>query len=197
MLISASEFESYVICKGLDVLSSDYKRFLYQCVENQDEWAVSMHGAVGRVNTVLKELHGIVERVRQSESALGRVCKEVVTSMHVPTRRVATLQQCCVTGLYSTECIDVSRAWKTDTPVIVHERFEYFVVMLYYCHRLEHVVRSYTKTWVAQQDPELDLAELAERFRAQSALFYSMWERFVEGYRHVKQSLEAWLTGPI
>lgn len=191
-MLSAAEFESYVVCKGLDVIGGDFKRYLYQCVENNDEWALAMHASVSKMNGELRELQMLVERVRQSESALGRVCKEVVTSMHVPMRRVSMLQQCVLTGLHSTACIDVSRAWKTDNPVIVHERFEYFVVMLYFCHRLEHVVRSYTKAWLTQQ-PETDLADLAERFRAQSALFHSMWERFVEGYAHVKASLEQWL----
>lgn len=32
----------------------------------------------------VREVHALVERVRQTDGALGRVCKEVVTSMHVP-----------------------------------------------------------------------------------------------------------------
>lgn len=32
----------------------------------------------------IREVHALVDRVRQTDSVLGRVCREVVSSMHVP-----------------------------------------------------------------------------------------------------------------
>lgn len=158
----------------------------------------------------MREVHALVERVRQTDGALGRVCREVVTSMHVPQvdrlasfaqddtdthtqRRAASLQRCVLTGLHSARCLDVSRAWKTERPLYVHERFEYFVVMLYYVHRLEHVVRSAAKTWLAERDDGGSLDDLARAWGGETALFRDMWRRFAEGHAHVKASLEQWL----
>lgn len=197
MPVSEAAFADYMGCKGLDVLGGgEYKRFLYQCVERQDAWAVRVHGAVGQVSGAVREIQGLVERVRQTQTPLARVCKEVVTAMHAPTRRAKTLQQCVLTGVWSAACIDVSRAAKTETPVMVHERFGYFVLMLYYVHRLEHVARSVAKSWMAEQPDaaELDLAALAERWRGETQLFRDMWQRFEVAWAHVDASLRAWLV---
>lgn len=76
----------------------------------------------------------------------------------------------------------------------MHERFEYFVVMLYYVHRLEHVVRSAAKAWLAQRDEDdTSLGQLARAWESESQLFRDMWQRFCEGHTHVKASLEQWL----
>lgn len=193
-MLTCSEFSDYVVSKGLDVIGGDYKRYLYQRVEHQDEWALTIHASITKVNNLIKEIHFLVDRVRAMNTALSRVCKEVVTAMHAPLRRVATLQLCCLTNTHSTNCIDVSRATKTENPVIVHQSFEYFVVMLYFVHRLEHVVRSMVKSWITKQPTDLDLDTLATRFQDEKALFHGMWERFVEGYGHVYTSLEAYVT---
>jgi hypothetical protein len=193
--ITLPEFTDYVVSKGLDVIGGDFKRYLYKCVENQDEWALRIHASIAKVNAAVREVQTLVEWVRQTDSALARVCKEVVTAMHAPIRKVHTLQVCCLTNAYSTSCIDVSRATKTDSPVIVHARFEYFVVMLYYVHRFEHVVRCMAKSWVAQHDGHgEDLSTLAERWQSESVLFESMWQRFQQGWAHVHKSLEEWLV---
>lgn len=87
----------------------------------------------------------------------------------------------------------MSRAWKTERPLYVHERFEYFVVMLYYVHRLEHVVRSAAKTWLAERDAGKSLGELAHAWEGETVLFRAMWQHFCDGRAHVKESLEQWL----
>ena len=196
LMITLEQFSDFITSKGLDVLGGDYKRYLYKCVENQDEWALRIHHSVSAVTSEIKELHQLVERVRLTDKNLGLVCKEVVTAMHAPTRRIHSLQRCCLTGAYSVNCIDVSRATKTDHPVIVGERFQYFLLMLYYVHRFEHVVRSMAKSWLAQQTGESDLATLASKWQDQRELFELMYERFTEGFAHVMRSLKLWLVSP-
>jgi hypothetical protein len=148
---------------------------------------------VGRVTAAVREVQGLVERVRALPTPLGRVCTEVVTAMHAPVRVVQGLAACCLTGAHSTGCIDVSRATKTDAPVVVHARFHYFVLMLYYVHRLEHVVRSLTKAWLEQQDPDLSMKELTELFMLQKDLLDGMQQGFAEGLEHVTASLRHYL----
>jgi hypothetical protein len=189
------EFQDYVHCKAFDVISGDgsYRRYLYQCVERQDDWALRMHRNVAKVTGFVREVQSLVDRVRQVQCPLSRVCTEVVTAMHAPVRVVPTLAICSITGAHCQHCIDVSRATKTGTPILIHPRFHYFFLMLYYVHRLEHVVRSLTKCWLEQQDPDATMAELTALFAAQEALIRSMHTTFIEGSKHVVDSLQNFL----
>ena len=194
-----SEFQDYVHCKAFDVISGDgsYKRYLYQCVENQDAWALRMHASVAKVTAQVREIQALVERVRQLNTPLARVCTEVVTAMHAPVRVVPGLAVCCLTGAHSQNCIDVSRATKTDNPIIVHARFHYFVMMVYFVHRLEHVVRSFTKSWLEQHDVEASMADLTVAFSSQEELVRSMFKSFVDGSDHVTKSLQNFLCNEV
>jgi hypothetical protein len=189
------EFHDYVQCKAFDVISGDgsYKRYLYQCVENQDAWAVQMHASVTKVTGQVREVQALVERVRQLNTPLARVCTEVVTAMHAPVRVVPGLAVCTLTGSHSQNCIDVSRATKTDSPVVVHGRFHYFVMMVYYVHRFEHVIRSFTMSWLEQQDQDMSMAELTAAFAQQDDLLREMHKSFVDGSDHVTKSLQNYL----
>jgi hypothetical protein len=191
-----NEFQDYVHCKALDVISGDgsYRRYLYQCVEKQDEWAVRMHANVAKVTNFVREVQGLVDRVRSLQCPVGRVCTEVVTAMHAPVRVVPRLAVCSITGLHTQGCVDVSRATKTENPVLVHPKFHYFFLMLYYVHRLEHVIRSFTKYWLEQQDPDATMAQLSALFTGQTALLRDMHQSFVDGSRHVVDSLQHYLS---
>ena len=187
-----AEFQDYVHCKAFDVISGDgsYRRYLYQCVEKQDDWAIRMHSNVAKVTAHVREVQSLVDRARQLQGPLSRVCTEVVTAMHAPVRTVPRLAVCSITGAHTQGCIDVSRATKSDNPVLVHPRFHYFFMMLYYVHRLEHVVRSFTKSWLEEQDPDLSMAELTKLFAGQEPLLRSMHQSFVDGSKHVVDSLQ-------
>ncbi len=190
------EFKDYVHCKALDVISGDgsYRRYLYQCVEKQDEWAVRMHCNVAKVTAYVRDIHGLVDRVCSLQCPVARVCTEVGTAMHAPVRVVPRLAVCAITGLHTQGCIDVSRATKTENPVLVHPEFHYFFLMLYYVQRLEHVIRSFTKYWLEQQDPEDTMAQLTAAFASQEQLFVDMHRSFIEGSRHVVDSLQHYLS---
>ena len=103
-----------------------------------------------------------------------------------------------ITDCQAQNCIDVSRATKHNQSIPVHAKFQYFALMCFYCCRLEHVVRTYTKVWLegqAHDDADmLMMSQLTARFQEQhEELFVKMHERFVEGHAHVKASLEAYL----
>lgn len=184
------QFEDYVLCKALDVISGEgvYRRFVYQCAENQEDWALRVQASVATVGSAVREIQSLVERVRQADTKLASVCREVTTSMHAPLRVVTGVGICCLTDTQSKGCIDVSRASKTDSPVLVHSKFHYFFLMLYFTHRLDHVVRCMTKWWLEEQEPDLTMAQLTELFRAQD-IFGPMHTSFVAGAEHVRLSL--------
>jgi len=89
---------------------------------------------------------------------------------------------------------DVSRATKSENPVLIHPRFHYFFMMLYYVHRLEHVIRSFTKSWLELQDYDSTMADLTKLFMSQEELFKQMFSVFVTGSKHVVLSLQNYLS---
>ena len=190
------EFQDYVQCKAFDVISGDgsYRRYLYQCVDKQDEWAIRMHSNVAKVSNHVREIQALVDRVRGLNTPISRVCTEVVTAMHAPVRIVPGLAICSITGSHVQGCVDVSRATKSENPVLVHPRFHYFFLMLYFVHRLEHVIRSFTKCWLEQQDQDMTMAELTKLFNSQDEIISQMFHTFVEGSKHIVLSLQNFLS---
>lgn len=191
-----SAFKDFLVCKALDVISGNcaYRKYLHQCCENGEEWALKVSDNVATVASVVKELHALVDRVRRlPNSRLGKVCGEIVSSMHSPVRIIPGWSTCVITDCQAQNCIDVSRATKQNQSIPVHSKFQYFVLMCFFCCRIEHVIRTYTKIWLENQPADADMTQLTTLFREQDELFGKMYDRFTEGYAHVKASLEAYL----
>jgi hypothetical protein len=72
-----------------------YRKYLHQCHENGEEWAQQVSANVASVSAVIKELHALVDRVRRlPNSKLGKVCGEIVSSMHSPVRVIPGWSTC-------------------------------------------------------------------------------------------------------
>jgi hypothetical protein len=65
--------------------------------------------------------------------------------------------------------------------------------MLYFVHRFEHVIRSFTKSWLEQQDHDMSMADLTAAFLQQDELLRAMHRSFVDGAEHVSRSLQHYL----
>ena len=90
-------FKDFLVCKALDVISGNcaYRKYLHQCCENGEEWALKVSANVAAVSSVIKELHALVDRVRRlPNSKLGKVCGEIVSSMHSPVRIITGWSTC-------------------------------------------------------------------------------------------------------
>jgi len=90
-------FKDFIVCKALDVISGNcaYRKYLHQCHENGEEWAQQVSANVASVSAVIKELHALVDRVRRlPNSKLGKVCGEIVSSMHSPVRVIPGWSTC-------------------------------------------------------------------------------------------------------
>lgn len=55
---------------------------------------------------------------------------------------------CSLTGVRTEHCIDLTRMGKNSKEVFVHPRFWHFFVLLWYCAKLEYVIRACTKQWL-------------------------------------------------
>ncbi len=95
--MNRAAFKDFLICKALDVISGNcaYRKYLHHCCENGEEWALAVSANVATVSSAIKELHTLVERVRRlPNSRLGRVCGEIVSSMHSPVRVIPGWSTC-------------------------------------------------------------------------------------------------------
>jgi hypothetical protein len=101
------------------------------------------HVEIPSSSNTIKELHSLVDRVKRlPNSKLSKVCGEIVSSMHSPARVIPGWSTCVITECQAQNCIDVSRATKQNQSIPVHAKFQYFVLMCFYCCRIEHVIRS-------------------------------------------------------
>ena len=90
-------FKDFIVCKALDVISGNgaYRKYLHQCCENGEDWALKVSANVAAVGVVIKDLHALVDRVRRlPNSKLGKVCGEIVSSMHSPVRVIPGWSTC-------------------------------------------------------------------------------------------------------
>jgi hypothetical protein len=90
-------FKDFIVCKALDVISGNgaYRKYLHQCCENGEDWALKVAANVAAVGAVIKDLHALVDRVRRlPNSKLGKVCGEIVSSMHSPVRVIPGWSTC-------------------------------------------------------------------------------------------------------
>jgi hypothetical protein len=95
--MNPSAFKDFIVCKALDVISGNgaYRKYLHQCCENGEDWALKVAANVAAVGVVIKDLHALVDRVRRlPNSKLGKVCGEIVSSMHSPVRVIPGWSTC-------------------------------------------------------------------------------------------------------
>jgi hypothetical protein len=199
MVVSEGAFIDFVLFKAFDVISGSgsYRKFVHQSTDSGEDWAIRMTKSVSDMNVLLRELHNLVERVRRlPNSKVATVCSEVVLATRAPIRVLPGWSTCFLTDNHAFECIDVARVAKNGQVIPLHPRFAYFVLQLFYCHRLEHVVRTYTKNWLdcEAQAGVADIHELTARFQEQVVLFRAMHAKFCEGFAHVKQSLDKYMN---
>lgn len=196
-MITDTTFTDFVLFKAFDVISGSgsYRKFVHQSSDNGEEWAIRMMKSVSDMNAILKDLHSVVERVRRlPNSKVATVCNEIVLATRAPIRIISGWSTCFLTDNQAHNCIDVSRVVKNGQTIPLHPRFSYFVLQLFYCHRLEHVIRTYTKSWMDAQNGVTDIHELTALFQEQVALFHSMRVKFCEGYEHVRCSLDKYMN---
>jgi hypothetical protein len=85
---------------------------------------------------------------------LAEICRDVMMSAQPPIRLHAGCTTCSITGRRCTKCLDLSRSHKGSAHVYVDPRFCFFFMLLWYCNKLEYIVRSHTRTWLDNRTEE-------------------------------------------
>jgi hypothetical protein len=193
MTLTLEDFQGYLHFKAYDVISSgQFKRHLSQCRENGDEWAIKMYRQSMAVQARVRELSTMVGQL-PSRGALQAVCRDVMTCAHPPIKVLTGQNRCSISGETTQHCVDLTRAAKNSKEVFVHPRFWFFFVMLWYCSKLEYVVRACTKQWPEARGltpEERTFTSVCETFADQNEdLAKGLFRLFEQGMQYITTSL--------
>lgn len=193
MTLTLEDFQGYLHFKAYDVISSgQFKRHLSQCRENGDEWAIKMYRQSMAVQARVRELSTMVGQL-PSRGALQAVCRDVMTCAHPPIKVLTGQNRCSISGETTQHCVDLTRAAKNSKEVFVHPRFWFFFVMLWYCSKLEYVVRACTKQWLEARGlkpEERTFTSVCETFADQNEeLAKGLFRLFEQGMQYITTSL--------
>lgn len=196
--ITVEDFRAYSQIKGYDVISSGhFKRHLSQCRDNGDKWAIQMYNGQNTVQGKVKEVFTLVAQLTAPHSStIHRVCKDVMSCAQPPIKVLTGCNTCCLTGVSVEHCIDLTRAGKNAQEVLVHPRFRHFFMLLWYCAKVEYVIRACTKQWLDTQDEKPcaeNFTRVCERYSSQNAEFNdNLFRLFIKGIDYTTSSLTAY-----
>lgn len=190
------DFRSYVQIKAYDVISSGhFKRHLSLCRDNGDKWAIQMYNGQNIVQNKIRDIFNLVGQLTSPQSiAVHKVCKDVMSCAQPPVKVLTGYNTCCLTGESVEHCIDLTRVGKNPKEVLVHPRFRHFFMLLWYCAKIEYVIRACTKQWLDTQErkPGPDnYTEMCEDYSAQTdGTHEQLYALFVKGVEYITASLQ-------
>ena len=110
-----------------------------------------------------------------------------------PIRMYAGYTTCCLSGVSCNTCIDLTRPSKNAQHIHIHARFSHFFLMLWYCSKLEYVIRSCAKAWLERQSSREDrnFKSLCEQFKDETDDYcLSLYGVFARSCAHVNRTLD-------
>ena len=168
-----------------------------------------MHNAVRHVSHEVSQLDSI------DSSSVARGCREVMSNASAPVRVRDGHGFCEITGTYADNCVELykqvnnssrtpsvtSEKWGarpeyTNSPdFLIHQRFSHFFLMLWYAHKIEHVMRNYTRCWIdAAGFDNVTISTICASFENQDELFLQMYTIFEHARKHISTSLALYMV---
>jgi hypothetical protein len=194
-MVTHEEFLAYTQIKAFDVISSGhFKRHLSLSRDNGDRWAVLMYSRQNSVVAKVKEVFSLVSQLSTPTSMLfQKVCRDVMSCAQPPVRVLTGRNTCCLSGVITEHCVDLTRVGKNSKEVLVHPRFWHFFVLLWFCAKLEYIIRACTKQWLEGREitpgPE-NYTSLCEEFSQHNyELVEQLHRLFVKGVEYISRSL--------
>ena len=194
--ITFDDFRRFYLAKSYDVIGmGTFRRHLCKCKEAGDPWAVNMNAGAARVHAAVKAVQGRVANLPRPRNALiQQLCRDVMVGAQPPIKMFVGYTTCCLSNVSCNTCIDLTRPVRNAQHMHIHARFSHFFLMLWYCSKLEYVVRSCTKAWLERQDcrNELNFQEMCEAFTKETGEYCEqLYRMFVKSLEHVHKTLDA------
>ena len=195
-VITCDEFMSYAHAKAFDVISAGhFKKHLSSCKENGDKWAINMYSDQSVVQNRVRELFAMVSQITSPQTErVQRVCKDVMSCAQPPVKVLTGYNTCSLTLVSAEHCIDLTRPGKNMRPVFAHPRFRHFFMLLWYCAKIEYVIRAWTKQWMETRGTPIHpdtYTQMCEEYTLQNQqTIQNLYLLFVKGFDYVIRSLE-------
>lgn len=185
-------FKNYFLAKAFDVVGNgSYRKHLAQCKEVGDPWAVEMSNSVQVVQSQIRELVMSVQAMPQTSNKLNEICKDVMMSAQPPIKLHPGCIKCCITGRMCLRCLDLSKTHKGNANVYVDARFCFFFMLIWFCNKLEYIVRSITRNWLDMQNSDESFQELCCKIQVEmQGQMAQMHKLFCMAHRHVLETLQ-------
>ena len=189
---SLDEFRGYFLAKAYDVVGNGaYRKHLARCKEAGDPWALTMTAQLQAVQAHIREVHSTVTSMTPTPNKLHEILRDAMMSAQPPVRLHAGCVTCCITGRRCLKCLDLSKAHKTSSQVYVDPRFCLFFMFLWYCNKLEYIIRCYTRTWLDGRDEGETFKDLCCVLRVElDPTIARMHALFVSAKAHVLKTLQ-------
>eukprot|EP00961_Rhodomonas_salina_P088195 1186339-Rhodomonas_salina.1 len=120
--VSLDCMENYVLYKAFDIISEgSYKKLVVRSKETNEQWAVELHGKVQRVTAVIKSVLQEVNCLHEyGKDRLQTMCQETLAHVNPPCRVKSCWNVCYISGIRSSECLDLTRVGKSEKVITVH-----------------------------------------------------------------------------
>lgn len=186
------EFKNFFYAKAFDVIGNGtFRKHLAKCRDAGDPWAVKMSLHVQAVQGHIKAIHSTVHSMPQTSNNMHEICKDVMVGAQPPTRLHAGCVRCSVTKRQCMKCLDLTRNHKGSQSLFIDARFSLFFMLLWYCNKIEYIIRSYTRTWLdSRSDQETYEAQCRAIQSEMEGVQQSMYNLFTSGKRHITETLK-------
>jgi hypothetical protein len=190
--VTYKEFKDFFLAKAFDVVGNGtYRKHLARCKDGGDQWAVDMSNSVQSMQTHIKDVASAIHSMPQTPNRLHEICKEVMVSAQPPIKLHAGCVTCCITEKQCMKCLDLSKTHKSSSCVYVDARFCYFFMLLWYCNKLEYIIRSFTRTWLDTRSEDDTFQDICKAiFQEMAPRIDSMHKLFVAAKNHILKTLE-------
>ena len=190
--LTLKEFRDFFLVKAFDVVGNGtYRKHLARCKEGGDPWAVEMSNSVQTMQAHIRDVVSAVQSMPQTPNKLHEICRDVMISAQPPIKLHAGCVTCCITDKQCMKCLDLSKSHKSNTCVFVDARFCYFFMLLWYCNKLEYIIRSFTRTWLDARNEEETFQETCNAILDDmNHRIIAMHKLFVLAKHHISTTLE-------
>jgi hypothetical protein len=185
------EFVNFFHAKAFDVVGNgSFKKHLTKCKDAGDPWAVEMAQHIQNVQAQIKEIGSVILAMPQTSNRLHEICKDVMVGAQPPTKLHGGCVTCSITQQTCMRCLDLSKTHKSSKNLFVDARFCLFFMLLWFCNKIEYIIRSFTRTWLDSRKDTETFQELCHTLQVDlKPKIEAMYRLFVMGKEHVLKTL--------
>lgn len=185
--------ETYVKYKAFDVIGNGtYRRYVNNCKEKGDEWALSMMQSVTEVTSVVRGIQTLVNDLQTAnKSGLHMLCQTVMENNTPPIEQNTVIAECSVSGKQKCQCIILKCKGRGAPCIMVQSRFGHFVLMLWTVFKMDLVIKTVTRDFLDSMEnaDDVSMRVLSDRFLADGTRTNKLSLAILHALEHVRSSL--------